>query len=259
MPELPEVETIRRGLLPLVGSSITEVQIIDSWLRFPIPSNLTLLTGQTLCSLERRAKYLIFNFTTDTLIVHLGMTGRFALRAAPTKHDKFSFSFNSSQILYFNDSRRFGFARWQKDVSFTELGPEPWDDHCTPLYLFSRLQKLKSELKPTLLNQALIVGLGNIYVCEALYHAKISPLRRCCDVTLSDTEGLLSAIRRVLEQAITLGGSSLKDYYGVEGQKGNFQAEFCVYGQTGRMLPEGPVLSFKQAGRTTFYCPNAQH
>jgi formamidopyrimidine-DNA glycosylase len=259
MPELPEVETIRRGLLPLVGSSVIQVYTIDSWLRFPLPPNLTILTGQTLTAIERRAKYLILIFSTDTLIVHLGMTGRFALRSKPTKHDKFSLTFSPQKTLYFNDSRRFGFARWQQDVNFSQLGPEPWDASCTPEYLHTRLNKLKSELKPTLLNQTLIVGLGNIYVCEALYHAQISPTRRCCDVTLKESEYLLSAIRHVLERAINLGGSSLKDYYGVEGGKGGFQTEFCVYGQAGRLLPEGSVVSFKQAGRTTFYCPGAQY
>ncbi len=258
MPELPEVETIRRGLLPLVGSVVTQALSIDSWLRFPLPSNLTTLSGQTLTAIQRRAKYLIVIFSIDTLIIHLGMTGRFALRSEPAKHDKFSLTFNTGQTLYFNDSRRFGFVRWQQDVSFDLLGPEPWDDSCTPNYLFTKLQKLKSDLKPALLNQSLLVGLGNIYVCEALYHAKISPLRRCCDVTLNECEQLLTAIRQILDHAIHLGGSTLKDYYGVAGNKGNFQNEFCVYGQVGRLLSEGPVISLKQAGRTTFYCPNAQ-
>ena len=290
MPELPEVETVRRGLEPvLVGASLTRVRQNRPDLRFPFPDRFVeRLEGATVERIDRRAKYLLAALSTgETWVTHLGMTGRFTLdgtqlgefeESAPIagKHEHMSFCAvhgKATTRVGFADARRFGFMgliptdRVEAHPWFAGLGPEPLGNAFSGAHLAETWAGKKQNVKVSLLDQRTVAGLGNIYVCEALYRARISPLIAAGKLTKPRLETLAAVIRDVLNDAIAAGGSTLRDFANAEGGQGYFQHRFDVYGREGQPCPNsreggegcsGVVKRIVQGGRSTFYCPSCQ-
>lgn len=291
MPELPEVETVRRGLAPVMeGALVTQLQQNRSDLRFPFPQAFAeRVSGRRIISLGRRAKYLLIDLEDDlTVISHLGMSGSFRIedvvqgdfhhaRSKDSKHDHVIFHVERDgrgQKVIYNDPRRFGFMHlWKRSEldlypAFAELGPEPTGNALDADYLASRLSGKSQPLKGALLDQTIIAGLGNIYVCEALWRSHLSPKRQ--SGTLVTPKGkpkkellaLTEAIRAVIADAIAAGGSSLRDHIQTDGSLGYFQHSFSVYDREGGAcrMPgcNGTVSRITQSGRSTFYCPACQ-
>ncbi|MBX9926367.1 MAG: bifunctional DNA-formamidopyrimidine glycosylase/DNA-(apurinic or apyrimidinic site) lyase [Hyphomicrobiaceae bacterium] len=294
MPELPEVETIRRGLAPLLeGATVTGLDVRRPDLRYPFPTGFAeRITGRQIETVSRRAKYLLFDLSSgETLIVHLGMSGRLSVVMAPGRpnitlgeyiydtgalpqHDHVIFELQSGDTVIYNDPRRFGFMlladtnQLGQHKSFAGLGVEPLSDGLTASYLASRAHGRSADLKSFLLDQRNIAGLGNIYVCEALFRAGLSPRRSAG--TLSRAGGqphdrtfrLVPEIKSVLIDAIAAGGSSLRDYRQADGTSGRFQETFAVYDREGQpcMRPgcAGMVKRLVQAQRSSFYCAACQ-
>ena len=279
MPELPEVETTRRGLLPvLAGHTLTRVEARVPALRFPLPDGFTQrLAGRRVSAIHRRAKFLLMELDNgQTLVAHLGMSGRFRILQDPEEelepHDHILFWTDTGQAVRFNDPRRFGYMdlipneALVRHAWFAGLGPEPLDEAFTGPVLAERLRGRSGPIKTALLNQQIVAGLGNIYVCEALYWAGLSPRRRAGTIRGRRADRLAVAIRRVLSEAIEAGGSSLRDFRHADGQLGYFQANFAVYDREGRVCPrcadagnvDCEIRRFTQGGRSTFYCPTLQ-
>lgn len=280
MPELPEVETVRRGLEPvLVGRRILRAEIRRPDLRWPFPSRMgARLEGARVDALRRRSKYLLADLDTgETLIAHLGMSGRMLVSggtvgafhhplAAALPHDHVILDIEGGARITFNDARRFGAmdlwptAELGAHRLLAGLGPEPLGNGFHADYLAARLRGRPGPVKALLLDQRLVAGLGNIYVCEALWRARLSPERPGRDVTGTELEALVAAIRAVLEEAITAGGSSLRDYRRADGELGYFQHAFAVYGREGAPCPRcgGAVARLVQSGRSSFHCPACQ-
>lgn len=285
MPELPEVETVRRGLEPvLAGARLTRVRQNRPDLRFPFPDRFVArLEGATVERIERRAKYLLAALSTgETWVTHLGMTGRFTLdggapgvfeAAAPIagKHEHMSLCAvrgATATRLGFADARRFGFMGLipTDEVGahpwFAGLGPEPLGNGFSGAHLAGAFAGKTQTVKVSLLDQRIVAGLGNIYVCEALYRARISPLTPAGKVSRPRLETLAAVVREVLADAIAAGGSTLKDFANAEGGQGYFQHRFDAYGREGRpCLGEGcggVIRRIVQGGRSTFYCPSCQ-
>jgi formamidopyrimidine-DNA glycosylase len=270
MPELPEVETVVRGLTPVwQGRRFARVEARRPDLRFPLPEDLgQRLVGATVTGLGRRAKYgLVHTDRGDTMIFHLGMSGRMRLDPpAIEKHDHVLFETDAGQVVAFNDARRFGsldFARTDALAShpaLAGLGPEPLGDGLTAAHLAAAFAGRAAPVKALLLDQRVVAGLGNIYVCEALHLARVHPERPGRDVTPAEAERLAPAIRGVLEAAVEAGGSSLRDYVQVDGELGYFQKQWRVYGREGEACPvcEGPVARRTQSGRSSFFCGACQ-
>jgi len=286
MPELPEVETVRRGLAPvLVGARLSRVEARRPDLRFPLPEGFVQrLTGATILAMERRAKYLLaFLDRDEVLVMHLGMSGRFEIEGAERKgrpgefhyavpadpkHAHVVFETDRGQRVTYFDPRRFGYMELiAKDALadhpwFKALGPEPLGPDFGPDLLKSAFAGRKQSPKTLLLDQRTVAGLGNIYVCEALHRARISPKKLAGRVTKAQIEALAPAIREVLGEAIEAGGSTLRDYAAADGALGYFQHRFCVYDREGepclRKSCDGTVQRIVQAGRSTFFCPVCQ-
>jgi formamidopyrimidine-DNA glycosylase len=285
MPELPEVETVRRGLTPVLeGARLSRVQINRPDLRFPFPDHFAdRLEGAVVLRIDRRAKYLLAPLSTgDTWITHLGMTGRFTLdgmqlgefeEPAPIagKHEHFSACavLNDAAVrIGYADARRFGFMGLIPTASvdlhpwFAGLGPEPLGNGFSGAHLAEAFDGKKQNIKVSLLDQRIVSGLGNIYVCEALYRARISPLSAAGSISKARLERLAAEVRNVLNDAIEAGGSTLKDFANVEGGQGYFQHRFDVYGREGQACRtdncKGTVARIVQGGRSTFYCPVCQ-
>ncbi|MGN0934672.1 bifunctional DNA-formamidopyrimidine glycosylase/DNA-(apurinic or apyrimidinic site) lyase [Falsigemmobacter intermedius] len=287
MPELPEVETVRRGLLPLMeGQIITRAEVRRPDLRWPLPENMAgRLTGVRIDRMRRRSKYILADLSSgETLLIHLGMSGRMLItppgearqdtaeylhvHAAPGKHDHILLEMENGAVVAFNDPRRFGM--W--DLLPTEgaeahpllavIGPEPFGNDFSESWLIERFRGRKTPVKAALLDQGNVAGLGNIYVCEVLYRAGISPLRQAGDLSERDVAGLVPLIREVLAEAIEAGGSSLKDYRQADGELGYFQHSFRVYGREGGdcVTPgcAGVIRRDVQSGRSSFWCPQCQ-
>jgi len=290
MPELPEVETVRLGLAAaLQGHTLTRVAVNRADLRTAFPDGFAArLTGRRVSGLRRRAKYLLLDLDGDeTLIIHLGMSGRMTVhgpktRATPGrfhnqgpqdgggqgKHDHVVFDTEEGTRIVFTDHRRFGLmaladtAALESHALMASLGPEPLDDAFTPAVLSAALKGKKTPIKSALLDQRVVAGLGNIYVCEALFRARISPKRLAKTVAGARAEKLVPAIKAVLRDAIKAGGSSLRDYAKADGELGYFQHHFAVYDREGKPCPgkdcKGTIKRIVQAGRSTFYCPSCQ-
>lgn len=271
MPELPEVETVRCGLLPVMeGRVLTRVVARRPDLRFPIPDGFgQQLTGRRVVKLDRRAKYLLIHFDSGVVLIwHLGMSGRvliFEKDPPPEeRHDHIIFETETGAVVRFNDTRRFGFVDLvdgdQLDTypMIAKLGPEPLDDAFDASVLAARLKGRKTSIKAALLDQSVVAGLGNIYVSEALYHAGISPRRMAGTVQGGRSEKLVTAIKAVLRAAIAAGGSSLRDHRQPNGELGYFQHNFVVYGRRGEPCPGcdcgGGIQQIVQSGRSTFFC-----
>ena len=275
MPELPEVETVVRGLTPVwQGRRFARVEARRPDLRFPLPEDLgQRLVGATVIGLARRAKYgLVHTDRGDTMIFHLGMSGRMRLDPPEIgKHDHVIFETepqagDAGHVVAFNDARRFGsldFARTDAlaaHPALAGLGPEPLGDDLTPSHLARSFANRAAPVKALLLDQRIVAGLGNIYVCEALHLAGISPERLGRDVTAKETGKLAPAIKAVLKAAVAAGGSTLRDFVQVGGELGYFQKQWRVYGREGEACPvcEAPVGRRVQSGRSSFFCATCQ-
>jgi formamidopyrimidine-DNA glycosylase len=293
MPELPEVETVRRGLAPVLeGARFAKVEQRRADLRFPFPQDFARrLKGRTVERLGRRAKYLIACLDDgEVLAMHLGMSGRFSIEngagkpgqlgafvheaGQDAKHDHVVFTMSNGAVIRYNDARRFGYMTliepggMETHPLFQGLGVEPLSPAMTPAFLAKRAHGRAQPLKAFLLDQRVSAGLGNLYVCEALYRAALSPFRPASALatkTGAPSLGgrkLAEAIRAVLNDAIAAGGSSLRDYRQADGSLGYFQHTFCVYGREGQVCQRrgcgGMVERVVQNGRSTFYCPTCQ-
>jgi formamidopyrimidine-DNA glycosylase len=269
MPELPEVETTVRGLTPvLLGATLSRVELRRGDLRRPFPPELRQrLTGARVTALSRRAKYgLIDSDRGDTLIFHLGMSGRWRVDPAELlAHDHLVIETGAGRRLALNDPRRFGSVDlWPTTElasfpAFRLLGPEPLGPAFTADYLRGALAGKTTSIKLALLDQRVVAGLGNIYVCEALYHARINPRRAAGRIARARLERLVAAIHIVLDSAITAGGSTLRDYARPDGELGYFSKQFAVYGREGQPCGcGGTVQRYAEGGRSTFWCPACQ-
>lgn len=270
MPELPEVEVTRRGLIPLLKKTIDQVDIRNYSLRWPIDSDLAkILKGQELLQLKRRSKYILAKFTNGTLIIHLGMSGR--LRIMPlnsqiSKHDHVDFTFDhGGPILRYTDPRRFGSILWTKDnpmdhILLSRLGPEPLDKEFNVEYLYRILRKKQQYIKAVIMDSKNVVGIGNIYASEALFYSGIKPQRRANKVSRKEAYILMKYIKEVINTAIQKGGSTMSDFFDVNGENGYFQNEHKVYGREG--LPCftcKALIKQKRIGqRSSFFCNQCQ-
>src|SRR5687768_4431202 len=283
MPELPEVETVRGGLAPVLeGRRLAHVEARRPDLRFPLPENFVqLLTGTTATRLERRAKYLLARLDReDTLVMHLGMSGRFEIARAEgesrpglfhyapdpaPKHAHVLFDTEEGVRVTYYDPRRFGYMALLNTSTmdlhpwFAGLGPEPLSEAFDAAHLRAAFADRKQGPKTLLLDQRIVAGLGNIYVCEALHRARISPFKAAGRVPAKKLGPIVQAIREVLAEAIAAGGSTLRDYAQADGALGYFQHRFRVYDREGRPCPNagchGVIGRRVQAGRSTFFCP----
>ncbi len=280
MPELPEVETVRRGLIPAMqGRVIERVELRRADLRFPFPDDFSQrLQGVKIERLDRRAKFLMVELSSGELLtMHLGMTGRFSIEgegfdifahaiAGNPKHDHVVFHLEDNLKVTFNDPRRFGFMELyrageaEKSKRFSELGPEPLSNHFSAAHLNEVLQKKSSPIKSALLDQRVVAGLGNIYVCEALFRAGISPTRISSTIKGKRAEKLAPIVKDVISEAIEAGGSSISDFAQTDGKLGYFQHNFLVYGRENEpcKVCDKPVQRISQSGRSTFFCASCQ-
>jgi len=277
MPELPEVETVKRGLEPVMqGFKFERVTLNRLNLRFPFDKNfISRIQGKILTSLIRRGKFLKATLSSnDVLYMHLGMSGRFSIdndltavynsnNSTNPKHNHVIFEMSNGVVVTYNDPRRFGFMELiapGEPSRLDKMGPEPLDNMFNAPYLFNKLSGKKSAIKSALLDQSIIGGLGNIYVCEAIFKAKISPKRLAGSLTIKETEILVNEIKGVIKKAIEAGGSSLKDFASVDGNLGYFQHSFEVYGQEKKpcVVCETPIERIIQSGRSSFYCKTCQ-
>ncbi len=266
MPELPEVETTRRGLAEhLVGATISEVIIRNPNLRWPIPKNLPkLLRGQKILTLTRRAKYLLADCGNGTLILHLGMSGSLRILSAgtpPAKHDHFDLVLNNGKLMRLRDPRRFGAVLWHKgDISthplLAKLGPEPLQENFDARYLYQATRGRSISIKQCIMDNHVVVGVGNIYANESLFRSGIKPQLAAGKLSLPRCEKLVTEIRATLHAAIQKGGSTLRDFVHSDGSSGYFQQEYFVYGRTGEPCRKcsAMIKQIKQGQRSSFYC-----
>ncbi|MDD5299171.1 MAG: bifunctional DNA-formamidopyrimidine glycosylase/DNA-(apurinic or apyrimidinic site) lyase [Gallionella sp.] len=270
MPELPEVEITSCGLAAhLVGVPIANVVIRNASLRWPIPKNLPkLLRGQTIVALERRAKYLLMDCGSGTLILHLGMSGSLRILPADTpaeKHDHFDLVLGNGMMMRLRDPRRFGAVLWHRgDVHahplLAALGPEPLEDGFDARYLYQATRGRSSAIKQCVMDSRIVVGVGNIYANEALFRAGIKPQLVAGKLSLARCARLVAEIRATLNEAIELGGSSLRDFVNASGQPGHFQQHYWVYGRGGEPCRKcsTPIRQVRQGQRSSFYCTKCQ-
>ncbi|WP_413867314.1 bifunctional DNA-formamidopyrimidine glycosylase/DNA-(apurinic or apyrimidinic site) lyase [Albidovulum sp.] len=282
MPELPEVETVRRGLLPAMeGRVIERAEVRRPGLRFPFPERMAeRLAGARVTGLRRRSKYILADLSTgETLLIHLGMSGRVLVSGAmlgefhhphpaPERHDHVVLDMEGGARITFNDARRFGAMDLVATESaeehrlLHEIGPEPLGNGFDETHLIARLAGRNTPVKAALMDQRLVAGLGNIYVCEVLHRAGIDPRRKAGRIAARRAAALVPIIREVLAEAIEAGGSSLRDHRRTDGELGYFQHAFRVYDREGTPCPTpgctGTIARIVQAGRSTFFCPRCQ-
>lgn len=275
MPELPEVETVRRGLQPAMeGQVITNVDIRRPDLRWPFPENMAeRLTGKKVERLRRRSKYILADLSSgETLIIHLGMSGRMQVseknHPEPLKHDHVVLDMENGARITFNDARRFGAMDLTSTNSveshwlLEKLGPEPLGNQFDEDYLLERLKSRNTPIKSALLDQRIVAGLGNIYVCEVLHRTRISPICKAGKLSKARVRSLVPAVREVLQEAINAGGSSLRDHRQTSGELGYFQHNFKVYDREDQPCEtencSGVIMRIVQSGRSSFYCPQCQ-
>lgn len=282
MPELPEVETVRAGLAPVMeGAVIAKATVNRPDLRWPFPERMAeRLTGARVLRLRRRSKYILADLDRgESLLIHLGMSGRMLVSGdplgrfvhdhpAPEKHDHVVFDMDNGARITFNDPRRFGAMDLLSTNSADEhpllssLGPEPLGNVFSESHLISQLKPRNLPIKSALLDQKIVAGLGNIYVCEALFRGGIHPARRTRNIAEHRLAALVPIIRNVLGQAIEAGGSSLRDFRQADGELGYFQHSFDVYGREGELCKTkgctAKIHRLVQSGRSSFYCPTCQ-
>jgi formamidopyrimidine-DNA glycosylase len=282
MPELPEVETVRRGLDPVMtGRKIVRAEVRREGLRWPFPERMAeRLTGATVLGLRRRSKYILADLDTgETCLIHLGMSGRILISGttlgkfhhehpAPEKHDHVVLDIDGGARITLNDPRRFGamdlFTTGTGELHplIAVIGPEPLGNTFNEAYLVAKLAGKNTPIKAALLDQRIVAGLGNIYVCEALHRAHIHPARKAGRISAARIASLVPIIRDVLNEAIASGGSSLRDYRQADGELGYFQHTFRVYDREGTACKtpdcNGKIARIVQSGRSSFYCPRCQ-
>ena len=274
MPELPEVEITRRGLIPLLNQTVANVVIRNPSMRWPIPAHLPeTLINQKLLSLKRRAKYILAEFECGTLLLHLGMSGRISLldrNYPPEKHDHFDIGFNgldgkAGQVLRLRDPRRFGAVLWaglepNNHALLAPLGPEPLDDNFNAQYLHNQLKTRSIAIKVAIMDSHLVVGVGNIYASESLFRARIQPETPAKNLTIKQCENLVAEIKSTLNDALNAGGSSLRDFFGVDGNVGYFQQKYFAYGRTDEpcKVCSKLIKCIRLGQRSTFFCPSCQ-
>ena len=275
MPELPEVEITRRGLLPLLNQTVANVVIRIASMRWPIPAHLPeTLINQKLLSLTRRAKYILAEFESSdasksgTLLLHLGMSGRISLldrNYPPEKHDHFDIMFVDGRVLRLRDPRRFGAVLWaglqpNSHALLAPLGPEPLDDIFNARYLHEHLKSRSTAIKIAIMDSHLVVGVGNIYASESLFRARIHPEKPAKSLSIKQCEKLVAEIKDTLNAALNAGGSSLRDFFGVDGNIGYFQQEYFAYGRTDEpcKVCAKPIKCIRLGQRSTFFCTQCQ-
>lgn len=272
MPELPEVETIRRGVTQhVVDRRITRVVVRDARLRWPVPSNFAAFAeGQRITATSRRGKYLLLHLESgDRIIVHLGMSGRLFVLAQShplQKHDHVDLVLDSGQLLRYNDPRRFGAvlpwpAAEGEHPLIQTMGPEPFSDEFNGEYLFAKSRRKSAAVKTFLMDGSVVVGAGNIYAAESLFRAGIRPTRAAGKISRAECALLAAKVREVLQEAIAQGGTTLRDFAGADGAAGYFQQDLFVYGREG--LPcrvcSTPIKLLRLGNRQSCYCPLCQH
>jgi formamidopyrimidine-DNA glycosylase len=270
MPELPEVETTRRGIAPYVtGRRVARIDVYDRRLRWPVPGDLDArLRGVTIERVERRSKYLLFHAGEGALLVHLGMTGTLRVwRSAPPRqrHDHVDITLDDGTVLRYRDPRRFGAMLWMPSIAASHpllaaLGPEPFDDAFDADHLWRKLRGRRAAVKLALMDNRVVTGVGNIYANEALFRAGIRPSAPAHRVSRARLARLVEAVRAVLAAAIAKGGSTLRDYVGSDGAAGYFQLEYFVYGREGApcRVCGRPIRQTRIGQRSTFHCPHCQ-
>lgn len=271
MPELPEVETTRRGIAPHIeNQTVNSVIVRERRLRWPIPSNFAnTVTGHKVLRVHRRAKYLLFELGQGAFMIHLGMSGSLRIvdtDTPPQKHDHVDFIFSNGRCLRFNDPRRFGSVLWldnndQEHSLLNNLGPEPFADEFSGDYLFTQSRKKKCAVKTFIMDNHVIVGVGNIYANEALFKAGIRPRKAAGRVTRAQYHTLTKNIIKVLKASIEMGGTTLKDFVGSDGQPGYFQQTLNVYGRAEESCRKckTQIKLIRLGQRSTFYCPSCQN
>ena len=270
MPELPEVETSRRGIEPyILHKTVTDVVIRQRKLRWPItPTLKSQLTNQVINEVDRRGKYILLRTDVGTVIIHLGMSGSLRIldkNVPAEKHDHIDICFSNSKLLRLRDPRRFGSVLWTradplKHKLIAKLGPEPLSDEFTAEYFHQISRNRKVAIKTLLMNSQIVVGVGNIYANESLFSAGINPKRAADKISLKRYQKLIPTIKEILKRSIEQGGTTLKDFTQQDGKPGYFQQTLSVYGRTDEPCPKchEPIKQITQAQRSTFYCPNCQ-
>jgi formamidopyrimidine-DNA glycosylase len=286
MPELPEVEIVKRSLIKALNKAkIIDVQINNKKLRYKIPQTFRKeLINKKITKISRRSKYIIFHFKKSFLLIHLGMTGKFLIIRKKDgemfktsfyynlniihKHNHIYFILNNNLSLVYNDVRRFGFFKYYKDKKLNEisfikkLGVEPLSNSFNFIYFAQSTKNKKKNIKNLLMDQTFVSGLGNIYVNEALYMSKINPLRNCYDLSIFETKRLISNIKKVISLSILNGGSSIKDFKNISGKSGEFQQFFKVYGredkECSRFSCNGKIKKIFISNRSSFFCSMCQ-
>lgn len=266
MPELPEVETTKTSLLPLIDQTVQSVQVYQSSLRWPIPEDIQKLKGQKLIRLSRRSKYILAEFEHDTMLWHLGMSGSFRIcdgHEELRKHDHLVIQFDDIQLRY-HDPRRFGCILWLDQNSQTKLidtlGPEPLSEAFNADYLASKFKTKNVGAKVAIMDNHIVVGVGNIYATESLFNLGIHPAQPASSLNRDQIEKLVIEVKRILKQAIDLGGSTLRDYTNAMGENGYFQQTLLAYGRAGEMCVncETTLENLKLGQRASVFCPQCQ-
>ncbi len=273
MPELPEVEVVCRGLSPLLTGR--RVERVDMWcrnLRYPLPAEMeTLLPGLTITTVSRRAKYILFYFNHDVVLIwHLGMTGQFHVldtNSPKGPHEHVRMELDNGSCLCYRDARRFGYVgllaadRLEAHAWFRQLGPEPLGGAFDAPYLYACCRGRRAPIKSILMNAGVVVGIGNIYASEALFRSGIHPARAAGRISQARLEGLVAMVKQVLDEAIMAGGSTISDFVKADGKPGYFAHQFRVYGREGAACYQcaRPIRRIIQGGRSTFYCLGCQH
>lgn len=267
MPELPEVETTKTSLLPLLHHRVQSVTVRDSRLRWTIPDDISRLVGQELRALKRRSKYILAEFETDQMLWHLGMSGSFRLCTAQDelrKHDHLILTFDDGTELRYHDPRRFGCILWLNDEHqkklIDTLGPEPLSDAFNADYLYEKLRTKQVGIKIAIMDNHVVVGVGNIYATESLFNQGIHPAQPANTLSSEQIAGLVVEIKRILSHAIQLGGSTLRDYTNAMGENGYFQQTLLAYGRAGEMCVncETTLENMKLGQRASVFCPQCQ-
>ena len=267
MPELPEVETTKTSLLPLLHHRVQSVTVRDSRLRWAIPDDISRLVGQELRALKRRSKYILAEFETDQMLWHLGMSGSFRLCTAQDelrKHDHLILTFDDGTELRYHDPRRFGCILWLNDEHqkklIDTLGPEPLSDAFNADYLYEKLRTKQVGIKIAMMDNHVVVGVGNIYATESLFNLGIHPAQPASSLSKKQIVQLVDEIKRILKSAIDLGGSTLRDFTNAVGENGYFQQTLLAYGRAGEMCVqcETPLENLKLGQRASVFCPQCQ-
>ena len=270
MPELPEVETTRRGIEPhLCGQQVRKLIVRQAGLRWPVPAQLARrIRGTDIEQISRRAKYLLIDTSKGTLIIHLGMSGSLRIihdNTPPGPHDHIDLQLNNGVVMRYTDPRRFGAWLWTEEPAgqhplLCKLGPEPLSDDFNDAYFFSRSRGRKLAIKAFLMDSHIVVGIGNIYASESLFRAGIHPARAAGRISRQRYRKLVNAVKQVLTEAIRQGGTTLRDFSNGEGKPGYFQQSLNVYGRTGEACPvcATTVRETRTGQRSTFYCPRCQ-